>query len=68
MQSVFRVKNYFRPYSVGMERAETTATPPKKEKPKEEIPFGLELDLNDCYNEFAEKARVLPFVPRPKAD
>lgn len=51
-----------------MEDAETE--PPKEEKsPPDTLGgLGLTLDLNDCYNEFAEKARVLPFVPRPKAD
>lgn len=42
-------------------------TEPKKEKPKE-IPFGLSLDLDDCYDEFAERAKVLPFVLRPKGE
>lgn len=48
-----------------MEEAKTK--PPKDEKsPPDTLGgLGLTLDLDDCYNEFAERAKVLPFV-RPE--
>ena len=51
-----------------MEEAKTK--PPKDEKsPPDTLGgLGLTLDLDDCYNEFAERAKVLPFVKRPKVE
>lgn len=30
--------------------------------------LGLTLDLNECVDEFFERAKVLPFIPRPKGE
>ncbi len=40
--------------------------PPKKEESPELDGLGLSINLDECYDEFTERAKVLPFVPKLK--
>ncbi len=52
-----------------MEEAENEQTENEKSPPDMLSGLGLTLDLEECYAEFAERAKVLPFVPkRAKVD
>lgn len=46
-------------------KPQKTKEPRKRKEAEPDIAFGLEIDFNECVEEFSERAKVLPFV-RPE--
>jgi len=51
-----------------MTKPQKPKAPPKKKEAEPEIEFGLSIDFNECVDEFYERAKVLPFVPKLKGE